>query len=936
MQMHALVVFMLAVGCAAASARGVVWVEAERFDDRGGWTADAQFIDQMGSPYLMAIGLGKPVKDAATTVAVPRPGRYRLWARTKDWVPEHHPGRFQVLVNATPSATAFGGSGKKGWLWEDGGVHELGGKAELRLHDLTGCYARCDALLLTDDLDWTPPADVDAIAELREKHGGVSRQIKTVGSRQSAVGSAHPTRDTYDVVVVGGGLAGCTAAVAAARSGARVALIQNRPVLGGNASTEILVPPVGVWPHGMHRIEALDPRETGLVEEYRTDGNQRVAEGRYYSKRLRRFVTQEPTLDLHLNTHATGVEMKGKGTIAAVLAVDVNTGQRLRFPGTIVIDCTGDAVVGAAAGAEFRHGKEPKSLYNEPWAPEKPSKHTMGIGLKYYPRDAGKPVAFEPPPWAMKFPTCSGFRPGRHPRIPKGVAVGYQWMIELGGLRDTVADAEEIRDDLLRLIYGIWDHTKNHCPKLRDKAATLELAWVSYVAGKRENRRLIGDLVLTQNDIIEQKLFPDRVAYGGWSMDDHHSEGFFHRGAAVRIPNRSQYKGHPYSIPYRSLYSKNVANLMMAGRDISASHLALSNTRVMLTCAVLGHAAGTAAGLCVQRQTTPRGVYERYLEPLQQQLLKEGAHIIALPNRDPRDLARQARLTASSETASAPKAIDGYARAAKGDTHAWEPAPDDKAPWLELAWDKPQALNVVHVTFLTKRHAPPRFEIAAWQDGKWRTLAEVDASRFRRHVVGLDRVTTSKLRVVLLGGSGRMGINEVRVYDEPQEAIETARRVARTMRLPDEPPDLPFAPAVPGRKLPGIVVEHGQAQLRGAWTHSTYTEPYVGDGYIHDGNAAKGARSATFTATVPRAGRYGLRIAYTPFGNRAISVPVTIETPAGSKTIRINQRETPPIDGLLLPLGTLDLAAGATVRVTVSNKGTDGYVIADAIQLLPE
>jgi len=922
MQMHALVVFTLAVGCAAASARGVVWVEAERFDDRGGWTADAQFIDQMGSPYLLAIGLGRPVKDAVTAVAVPRPGRYRLWARAKDWAPEHHPGRFQILVNATPAAATFGVSGKKGWLWEDGGVHELAGKVELRLRDLTGYYGRCDAMLLTDDLDWTPPADVDAIAKLRERHGGVSRQVRTAGES--------------DVVVIGGGLAGCTAAVAAARNGARVALIQNRPILGGNASTEILVPPVGVWPHGMHRIEDLDPRETGLVEEYRTEGNQRVAEGQYYSKRLLRFVTQEPTLDLHLNTHATGVEMKDKQTIAAVLAVDVNTGQRLRFPAAIVIDCTGDAVVGAAAGAEFRHGKEPKSMYNEPWAPEKPSRHTMGNGLKYYPRDAGRPVAFEAPPWAMKFPTCGDFAPGRHPHIPRGVAIGYQWMIELGGLRDTVADAEEIRDDLFRLIYGIWDHTKNHCPKLRDQAATLELGWVSYVAGKRENRRLIGDLVLTQNHIIEQKLFPDRVAYGGWSMDDHHSEGFFHRGAAVRIPNRNQYKGHPYSIPYRSLYSRNIANLMMAGRDISASHLALSNTRVMLTCAVMGHAAGTAAGLCIQRQTTPRGIYERHLETLQQRLLKEGAHIIALPNRDPRDLARQAKVMASSASSSAAKAIDGYARAAQGDAHAWEPATDDKAPWLELAWDKPQALNVVHVTFLTKQHAPPRFEIAAWQDGEWKTLANVDVGRFRRHVVGLDRVTTQKLRVVLLGGTGRMGINEIRVYDEPQEVVEAARRVARTMRLPDEPPDLPFGPAVPGRKLPGIVVEHTQAALRGAWTHSTYTAPYVGDGYIHDGDAAKGARSVTFTATVPRAGRYELRIAYTPYQNRASNVPVTIEAPDGTRTLRVNQREKPPIDGLLLPLGTLDLAAGATVRVTISNAGTDGYVIADAIQLLPE
>ena len=922
MQTCILVALLFGVACATASGRGVVWVEAERFGDRGGWTADAQFIGQMGSPYVMAIGLGTPVKDAATTVAVPEAGRYRLWARTKDWAPEHHPGRFQIVVGGTPSPATFGGSGKKGWQWEDGGVHDLAGKVELRLRDLTGYYGRCDAVVLTDDVGWTPPGDLDAIAELRERHGGVSRQAKKAGD--------------YDVVVIGGGLAGCTAAVAAARNGARTALIQNRPVLGGNASTEILVPPVGVWPHGQHAPDALDPRETGLVEEYRTPGNQRVTEGQYYSKRLLRFVAQEPRLDLHLNTHATGVEMKAKDTIAAVLAVDVNSGQRLRFPGTVFIDCTGDAVVGVAAGAEHRHGKEPKAMYDEPWAPEKPSRHTMGNGLKYCPRDAGKPASFEAPPWVMRFPTCGDFAPGRHPQIPKGVNVGYQWHIELGGLRDTYAEAEEIRDDLFRLIYGIWDHTKNHCPKLARQAASLELGWVSHVAGKRENRRLIGDTVLTQNDIIEQTPFPDRVAYGGWSMDDHHSEGFFHRGSPVRIPRGNQYHGHPYSIPYRSLYSRNVANLMMAGRDMSASHLGLSNARVMLTCAVMGHAAGTAAGICIERDTTPRGIYERHLDALQQRLLKEGAHIIGLPGRDPRDLARQATATASSTRtgSDAAEAVDGYARIAKGDTHAWEPAEADKAAWLELRWAKPQALTVVHVTFLTRDHAPPRFELAAWLEGKWRTLAEVDVSRFRRHVVGLDRVTAAKLRIVLLGGRGRTGINEVRVYDEPQAVVETARRVARTMRLPDEPPELPFAPGVPGRTLPGIVVEHHQARLTGAWTHSAYTGPYVGDGYIHDGNAVKGGRSVTFTAAVPKAGRYELRLAYTAFANRAANVPVTIETPAGTQTVRVNQREKPPIDGLLLPLGTFELAAGAAITVTVSNEGTDGYVVADAIQLI--
>ena len=615
-----------------------IWLETEQFNEPGGWVNDAQFIDQMGSPYLLAVGLGKPVADAETSLTVPKPGRYRLWARTKDWVPEHHPGQFHVLLDGKTTARPFGSTGKRGWQWEDGGVHQLANEVEIKLHDLTGYYGRCDAVVLTDDLDWIPPNGVKAIAELREIHGGVSQKIEVMPEA--------------DVVVVGGGLAGCTAAVAAARNGCETVLIQNRPILGGNASAEILVPPVGAWA-GVYRTKyPLDPRETGILDEYRTAGNQRVSEGKLYSNRLLRLVSLEPNLHLHLNTHATGVQMhEGDGKrIAAVNAIGVRSGRRMRFPGKVFLDCTGDSVVGVAAGAEYRHGKEPKSMYDEPWAPDEPSKHTMGNGLKYYARDMGEPRSFESPPWIYPYPTCDKFNPERHPKLTTSIEIDYQWMIELGGLRDTYADAEEIRDDLLRLIYGLWDHTKNHCDRDAGRAANYELAWVGYVAGKRENRRLIGDYVLTQNDIGNQTLFPDRVAFGAWSVDDHYSGGFFFDGATAQHRDRSEghYMGVPFSIPFRCLYSKNVDNLLMAGRNISASHLGMSNTRVMLTCAIMGHAAGTGAAFCVQKEATPRGVYQNHLAALQQQLLKEGATIFELQAHDPRDLAPKATATASS------------------------------------------------------------------------------------------------------------------------------------------------------------------------------------------------------------------------------------------------------------------------------------------------
>ncbi|MBM3334839.1 FAD-dependent oxidoreductase, partial [Candidatus Sumerlaeota bacterium] len=643
----------------SAAAESTIWLEAEQFDQRGGWVNDSQFIDQMGSPYLIANGLGKPVADAVKTVTIANAGRYRLWVRTKDWAPEHHPGRFAILLGDRAADHVFGASGKTGWQWEDGGAHELSGTVKVGLRDLTGYYGRCDVIVLCDDLNWTPPQDKDAIARLREQFGAVSRTVKTIGE--------------YDVVVVGGGLAGCMAAVSAARMGAHTALIQDRPVLGGNASVEVLVPPVGARPEDKL---GLDPRETGLVEEIRTAGDQRTAEARVYSGRLDRLVRAEPNLDLWLNTHAEGVEMKSADTIGAVTAVDVNSGQRMRFGGRTFVDCTGDGVIGVEAGAEFRHGREPRSMYNESMAPEVGDNQTMGNSLKYVSEETSAPQQFEAPPWAMKFDSCDKFPPRRHP--PLGGDIGWQWMIELGGTRNTYLDAEEIRDDLLRLIYGLWDHVKNHCAEQRQKAANHRLVWVEYVAGKRESRRLIGDYVLTENDIAGQTLFPDRVAYGGWGADDHFPEGFFYSG----LPSQHLYRGVLFSIPYRSLYSRNIQNLLMAGRNISASHIALGATRVMLTCAVIGQSAGTAAAMCVEHNARARGIHGKYLTQLQQQILKDGAYIIGLPNRDRRDLARKATVRASSEQTDqsgkvmvAANVINGYARVEGDNFNAWMPDP---------------------------------------------------------------------------------------------------------------------------------------------------------------------------------------------------------------------------------------------------------------------
>jgi hypothetical protein len=315
------------------------------------------------------------------------------------------------------------------------------------------------------------------------------------------------------------------------------------------------------------------------------------------------------------------------------------------------------------------------------------------------------------------------------------------------------------------------------------------------VAGKRESRRLIGDYVLTERDIGGQTLFPDRVAYGAWCVDDHPPEGFFYKGP----PSYCDYLSLPFSIPFRSLYSKDVDNLLMAGRDISASHLAMADTRVMLTCAVIGQAAGTAAAICAQRGVTPRALGRSHIEELQQQLLKDGAYLIRLPNRDPRDLARRATATASSQRTrpsgdvmGAAGVIDGYARAESGKTNAW--ASDPKVPlpqWIELTWPGPQCFNMVHVVFLTKRHAPSRFAVQAWLHDQWKTLAEVSKNRHRRHVLGVPKTTASRLRLLVLeAGKAEWGVCEIRVYDEPPRLLEIAARAARNREFPDPTPAL--------------------------------------------------------------------------------------------------------------------------------------------------
>jgi len=444
-----------------------------------------------------------------------------------------------------------------------------------------------------------------------------------------------------DVTVVGGGLSGVCAAVAAARLGKKVALIQNRPVLGGNSSSEVRVWVVGATGHGINRYA----RETGILGEMFVENNYTNPEGNpyYWDLIVLEKVLHEPNIQLFLNTDVHEVEAEGdegNRQIKSVTGWMMGSERRIRFESPVFLDCTGDGLIGFLAGAKYQIGREAKHEYNEQWAPEVSDNITLGSTLLFYTKDAGLPVKFIPPSFAKDI-TKTAIPIKRV--LNSGDSGCFYWWIEWGGDEDidTLHDNERIRDELWSVIYGIWDYIKNSG---KFNADNMTLEWVGSIPGKREYRRFKGDYVLNQNDLEVQTQFEDNVTFGGWSIDLHPPEGMY----AADYTSKHYHSDGVYQIPFRSLYSVNVNNLLFAGRNISATHIAFGSSRVMATCASVGQAAGTAAALCVEHRTTPRGLYQQHLKQLQQTLLWEDASLIGVKNEDPADLALSAEVTASS------------------------------------------------------------------------------------------------------------------------------------------------------------------------------------------------------------------------------------------------------------------------------------------------
>ena len=456
-----------------------------------------------------------------------------------------------------------------------------------------------------------------------------------------------------DFCVVGGGLAGLCAAVSAARRGIRTVLMQERPVLGGNASSEIRM-----WVCGAN---GRNMRETGLIEEIRLANLHRNPTGCWslWDSILYEKARFEPNLTLLLNCSCVGAQMAGR-RLKSVKGWQMTTQSWQLVRSACFADCSGDSILAPLTGAEFRMGREGRGEFGEDIAPPAADRRTMGMSCLMQLREASRPVKFIPPAWAYVFETDEDLQNRCHD-IHGGMGNNF-WWIEVGGEGDSIRDTEQCRDELLKIAFGVWDHIKN---RGEHAAENWTLDWLGFLPGKRESRRYVGDHMMTQNDVRAGGNFPDIVAYGGWTMDDHHPSGFWHKGEPTIFHSAPS----PFGIPYRSLYSRNIENLFCAGRNISATHSALSSTRVMATCATLGQAVGTAAALAVKGGLTPRGVYEERLAELQDALQDDDCY---LPGRR-RSVSRATLDAVLSATAGEPGVLrNGWDRPVGDDGNAWE------------------------------------------------------------------------------------------------------------------------------------------------------------------------------------------------------------------------------------------------------------------------
>ncbi|MCM2371251.1 FAD-dependent oxidoreductase [Aporhodopirellula aestuarii] len=565
------------------AAEGVL-VEASQFDDFGGWKLDTQHYQQMGGCYLLAHGMGSPVENARTEVKLPEAGTWNVWVRTRDWCQGQwkSPGRFRITINNETLTPEFG-TADTHWHWQQGGSVEIHDPAnvQIQLSDLTGFDGRCDAMFFSKSSTPSLPTD-DAGEVMRWKDQTSGRSSWKVEEKK------------FDLVIVGGGISGCGAALAARSQGLKVALIQDRPIFGGNASEEIRVHTLGI--HG---------RAGGILQQIDTEHYPNGSELARKDQKKREAAMAASGVELYAGHIACGLS-KDAGRIESVEAREVASGRIRRFYAPVFVDATGDGWLGYWAGAEYRIGRESHTEFDEAWpkhgdlwSPEKPDQRVMGTSVLWNAEKTNQRSVFPEVPWAI-------------PVAKDHEATAGEWYWEYSDNDlDQVKDAEVIRDHMLRAIYGSFSNAKRH-----PKNAPWALKWVSFVGGKRESRRLIGDHIYTMKDAAERRSFEDAVVVETREIDSHYQQVL--QGNPVDFLSKALFykTGGEYFVPFRSLYSKDIDNLMMAGRCFSCSHIGLAGPRVMNTCGQMGVATGYAAALCKAHQVTPRQVGQEHIQEL--------------------------------------------------------------------------------------------------------------------------------------------------------------------------------------------------------------------------------------------------------------------------------------------------------------------------------
>lgn len=567
----------------------VLFLEAENFQNKGGWVVDQQFMDLMGSSYLMAHGMGTPVNDAETTAQFPAAGEYHIWVRTFNWTSPWYdgtgPGKFRLMINGKETGPVLGATGTE-WKWQYAGKTRISNNTvKVGLHDMTGFNARIDALCFSKK-DTPPPNEMKSLDKFRKKQRGLPKKPEMAGE--------------FDLVVIGGGIAGTSAAISAARLGSKVALIQDRPVLGGNNSSEVRV-------HLGGRIkEEPFPSLGDVVKEIGPSrgGNARPAEY-YEDEKKMEMVRAEENISLFTSYRAFSVETR-RSQITEVHARHIETGKELAFSAPLFADCTGDGTIGFLAGADYAMGRESRDEYGEPTAPLKADSLTMGASVQWYSKEENQPADFPVFQYGVEF----------NEENTEKVTMG-EWTWETGMNLDQINDFERIRDYGLLVVYSNWSFLKNFS-SVKEDYRNRRLDWVAYIAGKRESRRLMGDIILKEQDMTDYVIYPDATAPTTWSIDLHYPDP----ENTKHFPDQ-EFKSiavhktiHPYPIPYRCLYSRNVENLFMAGRNISVTHVALGTVRVMRTTGMMGEVVGMAATIANKNNTNPRGVYQSHLDEL--------------------------------------------------------------------------------------------------------------------------------------------------------------------------------------------------------------------------------------------------------------------------------------------------------------------------------